>query len=93
VESAECGQRVPLGGGAFEDQREHEALVAAGYGIALLPRYTMDVSSGCLVRRPLSGLRAARNVEAVLRTGAAGRPAVATVLSCLKESVPQPALH
>jgi DNA-binding transcriptional LysR family regulator len=77
----------------INDFRVTEALVAAGYGIALLPRYTMDVSSGCLVRRPLSGLRAARNVEAVLRTGAAGRPAVATVLSCLKESVPQPALH
>ncbi|HKS45392.1 MAG TPA: LysR family transcriptional regulator [Amycolatopsis sp.] len=71
----------------INDFRITEALVAAGLGIALLPRYTMDVESGRLTRRPLSSIRAGRHVEAVLRTGASGRPAVSTVLSCLRSEV------
>ncbi|MTD55985.1 LysR family transcriptional regulator [Amycolatopsis pithecellobii] len=62
------------------DLRVIEALVAAGHGIALLPRYTM---SPAVVGRPLAGLRAARHIEAVLRKGASARPAVATVLAAL----------
>jgi DNA-binding transcriptional LysR family regulator len=69
----------------INDFRITEALVAAGHGIALLPRYTMDTTRGSgLVRRPLAGVRAARHIEAVLRTGASARPAVATVLDALR---------
>lgn len=62
-----------------------EALVAAGHGVALLPRYTIDTRRGKrLLRKPIAGIRAARHVEAVLRPGAAARPAVATVLDLLR---------
>ncbi|TNC22892.1 LysR family transcriptional regulator [Amycolatopsis alkalitolerans] len=64
----------------INDFRVIEALVSAGHGIALLPRYTMSPS---MLSRPLAGLRAARHVEAVLRTGTAGRPAVMAVLEAL----------
>jgi DNA-binding transcriptional LysR family regulator len=69
----------------INDFRITEALVAAGHGIALLPRYTMDKTRGSgVVRRPLAGVRAARHIEAVPRTGASSRPAVATVLDALR---------
>jgi DNA-binding transcriptional LysR family regulator len=62
-----------------------EELVAAGHGIALLPRYSTDDRGGRrLVCRPLAGVRAGRLVEAVLRTSTAERPAVATVLDALR---------
>jgi DNA-binding transcriptional LysR family regulator len=61
-----------------------EELVAAGHGIALLPRYCTDDRGGRrLVCRPLAGVRAGRLVEAVLRTSTAERPAVRTVLDAL----------
>jgi DNA-binding transcriptional LysR family regulator len=66
----------------INDFRITEALVAAGHGIALLPRYTKDTSRG-LLWRPLAGVRAARHVEAVMRMGSSSRPAVATVLAAL----------
>ncbi|TCP54213.1 DNA-binding transcriptional LysR family regulator [Tamaricihabitans halophyticus] len=62
-----------------------ERLVAAGLGVALLPRYTLGPHSGRRwVRRPLAGIRAARHVEAVLRAGASARPSVAEVLAALR---------
>jgi DNA-binding transcriptional LysR family regulator len=68
----------------INDFRITEALVAAGHGIALLPRYTMAAARGHrLLRRPLAGIRAARHIEAVLRAGASTRPPVAAVLSAL----------
>ncbi|WP_020669630.1 LysR family transcriptional regulator [Amycolatopsis nigrescens] len=72
----------------INDFRITEALVAAGHGIALLPRYSVETGPGeRLVRRPLAGLRAARHVEAVLRLGASARPAVAAVLAALHAEV------
>jgi DNA-binding transcriptional LysR family regulator len=62
-----------------------EELVAAGRGIALLPRYSTDDRGGRrLARRPLAGVRAARLVEVVLRTSTAERPAVRTLLDVLR---------
>ena len=59
--------------------------MAAGVGIALLPRYSTDDRGGRrLARRPVAGVRAARVVEAVLRTSTAQRPAVAAVLDALR---------
>lgn len=62
-----------------------EELVADGFGVALLPRYTTDDRDGQrLLRRPLVGIRAARHVEVVLRRGSAERPDIATVLEALR---------
>jgi DNA-binding transcriptional LysR family regulator len=63
------------------DFRVVEELVLAGVGIALMPRYAMGVRD--LVRKPLSGVRAARRIEAVTRAGAVTRPAVAAVVEIL----------
>ncbi|WP_406639418.1 LysR family transcriptional regulator [Amycolatopsis sp. WGS_07] len=72
----------------INDFRITERLVAAGHGIALMPRYTMDTRRGSgLVGRPLAGIRAARLVEVVCRTGAANRPAVATVIEEMRAEV------
>jgi len=67
----------------INDFRITEALVAAGQGIALLPRHTMDTSR--LARLELAGIRAARHVDAVFRAGSSARPAIATVLAMLRE--------
>jgi DNA-binding transcriptional LysR family regulator len=64
------------------DFRVVEELVAAGIGIALLPRYVHTTRR--LVRKPLRGVRIARRIEAVTRVGATARPAVAHVLDSLK---------
>ena len=61
-----------------------EELVAAGRGIALLPRWSTDLRGGRLVNVPITGGRAARLIEAVLRPSAAQRPAVATVLAAVR---------
>lgn len=72
----------------INDFRITERLVAAGHGIALLPRYTMDTRRGSgLVCRPLAGIRAARHIEVVARVGASARPAVAAVIGALAAEV------
>lgn len=64
------------------DFRVLEELVQAGIGIALLPRYV--VLARDLVRRPISDIKLARRIEAVTRTGAEARPAIALVLEELR---------
>ena len=63
------------------DFRVAEELVAAGVGVALLPRYVVTARE--LARRPLSGVRIARRIEVVTRAGASSRPAVAAVIDIL----------
>jgi DNA-binding transcriptional LysR family regulator len=64
------------------DFRVVEELVAAGIGVALLPRYVHTTRE--LARKPLSGMRIARRIEAVTRVGATARPAIAQVVDILK---------
>ncbi|MCR3720949.1 MULTISPECIES: LysR family transcriptional regulator [Prauserella salsuginis group] len=72
----------------INDFRIIESLVAAGHGIALLPRYTVDTAK---VRcKPLAGIKAARHVEAVIRPGAPDRrPAVRAVLDAIRAEAAQ----
>ena len=64
------------------DFRVVEELVVAGVGVALLPRYVLTARD--LIRRPLSGIRVARRIEAVTRAGATSRPSVNAVVDILK---------
>lgn len=64
------------------DFRVLEELVQAGIGIALLPRYV--VLARGLVRRLIGDIKLARRIEAVTRTGAEARPAIALVLAELR---------
>jgi DNA-binding transcriptional LysR family regulator len=62
-----------------------EALVAAGHGIALLPRYTADHRGGTrFALRPLEGVRASREIDALLRPDRAERVVVTRVLRHLR---------
>ena len=55
-------------------------LVAAGHGVALLPRYTCGRHPGVRLV-PLLGVRAGRQVDALVRAEVAERPVVRRVLS------------
>jgi DNA-binding transcriptional LysR family regulator len=66
------------------DNRVVEALVAAGVGLALLPRFTTRARPG-VVTVPLTGVGAARHVVALARRDVAERRAVRTVLAHLAE--------
>jgi DNA-binding transcriptional LysR family regulator len=59
-----------------------EALVSAGHGISLLPRYT-TVTAGRFRLLPLRGVRAARSIAALARPDRAERLAVRRVLDQL----------
>ena len=60
-----------------------EALVAAGHGVSLLPRYTFG--GGAQVRLlPLAGVRAGRRIDALLRRDRAERLVVRRVLDELR---------
>lgn len=62
-----------------------EALVAAGHGISLLPRYTADHRGGTRFRLvPLAGIVAGRRIEALLRPDRAARTVVGSVLEALR---------
>jgi len=61
-----------------------EKLVAAGHGVALLPRHTTaERAAGRFALVPLADLRAGRLVEALMRPDRAARRAVGVVLSAL----------
>ncbi len=66
------------------DNRVVESLVAAGLGLALLPRFTTRSRPG-VVMVPLVGVGAARHVVALSRRDLAERRAVRTVLGHLVE--------
>ena len=66
------------------DNRLIEALVVAGEGLALLPRFTTRRRAG-LVTRPLAGVRADRAIVAITRADRHARFAVRTVIDALAE--------
>jgi DNA-binding transcriptional LysR family regulator len=71
-------------GQRFLDNGIIEALVAAGHGIAILPRFTTRDHENGLVTRPLSGVRAIRQISALLRPDRAERPSVRLVVDALR---------
>lgn len=75
--TARIGQR-------FLDNGIIEALVAAGHGIAILPRFTTRDHGNGLVTRPLTGVRAIRHISALLRPDRAERPSVRLVVDALR---------
>lgn len=68
----------------FSDTRITEALVGAGLGIAVLPRFTSVGVRDDMVVVPLEGMRAVRYVSALLRPDRAERPSVRRVLDALR---------
>ncbi|MCS5485880.1 LysR family transcriptional regulator [Curtobacterium flaccumfaciens pv. beticola] len=61
-----------------------ENLVAAGHGVALVPRYTSGTrAAGRFHLAELGAVRAGRRIEALVRPDRAVRPAVRTVLEAL----------
>ena len=67
----------------FADTRVIESLVAAGEGLAILPRHTSGGPGSGVVLRPLARIAPTRTVAALLRVETAERPSVRTVLQHL----------
>jgi len=68
----------------FYDNTIVEAMVAAGHGIAILPRFTTQTGLG-LVTKPLTEVRASRVISALMRPDRAERPSVRLVVDALKQ--------
>lgn len=68
----------------FVDNGIVEALVAAGHGIAILPRFTTRDRENGLVTRPLVGVRSERVIWAIMRPDRAVRPSVRLVVEALR---------
>lgn len=69
----------------FESIRVHEALVASGVGLALLPRFAAeDRAAGRLALRPIADYPAARTIVALQRHDRAERAAVRAVMGALR---------
>jgi DNA-binding transcriptional LysR family regulator len=62
------------------------ALVAAGQGVALVPRLAADALPAGVAVRPAAGRRLRRRIDAAARAGSAGRPAVAALLEGLRRA-------
>lgn len=69
----------------FADNGVVEAMVAGGHGLAILPRFTTRKHGNGLVTRPLLGVRARREISAVLRPDRFERPSVRLVVQALRE--------
>jgi len=68
----------------FTDNGIMESIVAAGHGIAILPRYTTRDHENGLVTRPLTGVKSQRVISALLRPDRAERPSVRVVVDALR---------
>lgn len=66
------------------DSRITEALVAAGIGISLIPRFTASGQERGIVTRPLTGVDMSRHIVALMRPDKAERLAVRTVADALQ---------
>jgi DNA-binding transcriptional LysR family regulator len=62
-----------------------ESLVAGGHGIAILPRFTTREHGNGLATRPLVGIRAKREISALLRPDRFERPSVRLVVQALRD--------
>ncbi len=71
-------------GQRFADNGIVESLVAAGHGIAILPRFTTRDHENGLVTKPLREVRATRLISALLRPDRAERPSVRLVVDSLR---------
>ncbi|HEV7742402.1 MAG TPA: LysR family transcriptional regulator [Pseudolysinimonas sp.] len=69
----------------FIDNGIAESMVAAGLGIAILPRYTTRDHGNGLITRPLAGVRSERVIWALQRPEVAVRPSVRLVLQALRD--------
>lgn len=69
----------------MRDNRLVEALVAAGCGVGLLPRFTTRLGEG-VVLRPLVGVDTGRQVLAIQRPDRAARLAVRRTLAAIEEA-------
>jgi len=68
----------------FSDTRVIESLVAAGEGLAVLPRFTSGAPGSGVVLRPLTALAPTRRIAALLRRENAERPSIRVVLDALR---------
>ncbi len=68
----------------FTDNGIVESLVAAGHGIAILPRFTTRDRENGLITRPLEGVRAARLISVLMRPDRAERPSVRLIVEALR---------
>ncbi len=78
----QAGRRVRIGQ-RFSDLRVIEAFIAAGHGVALVPRFTSGNVSPDVVLKPLRGIAAERTIVALMRPDVAQRLAVRTVVDSL----------
>lgn len=62
-----------------------ESMVAGGHGLAILPRFTTREHGNGLVTRPLVGVRARRDIQALLRPDRFERPSVRLVVQALRD--------
>lgn len=69
----------------FMDNGIVESLVAAGQGIAILPRFTTRDRENGIITRPLAGVRTRRDISVLMRPDRAERPSVQLVVATLKE--------
>lgn len=69
----------------FMDNGIVESMVAAGQGIAILPRYTTRDRENGLITRPLAGVRTRRDISALMRPDRAERPSIQLVVETLKQ--------